>query len=186
MFIQTETTPNPLSLKFIPGRDVSPTPVAFNNSQEAEISPLAQALFRNKDVKAVFFGLDFITITKTPDANWELLKPDLLLTMMEHFSANIPLFKEDHTQKNKFQNNPDDEAIIAQIKEIIENRVRPAVADDGGDITFVGYKEGVVYLEMHGACSGCPSSTVTLKNGVENMLKHYVPEVVAVETYKED
>ena len=185
MFIQTESTPNPLTMKFIPGRTVMAEGTAFYTDIEtAKNSPLAQALFKVNDVNAVFFGSDFITITKTEHSDWSLLKAPLLTTIMEHFVAGKPVIAEDSgTTKatNATAGSENDSEIVTQIKELIETRVRPAVAQDGGDIVFHSYEEGIVKLELHGACSGCPSSTATLKQGIENMLKHYVPEVIAVE-----
>ena len=179
MFIQTEATPNPLTLKFNPGVPVMPSGTLFITSQkDSKNSPLAAELFRVEGVTAVFLGSDFITITKSPDAGWEMLKPALLTAIMDHFVAGKPVVVE-ATDSPAVSDNDSD--IVKQIKELIEMRVRPAVAQDGGDIIFRGFHDGIVQLELHGSCSGCPSSTVTLKNGIENMLKHYVPEVVAVE-----
>jgi Fe-S cluster biogenesis protein NfuA len=180
MFIQTETTPNPQTLKFLPGVDVLPGGTAFYTSKEsAKQSPLALALFRTQGVKAVFLGSDFITVTREEETPWDVLKPELLTGIMEHFVAGRPVIS-DATAAPKEETGEDSE-IVTQIKELLETRVRPAVAMDGGDIIYRGYHDGVVQLELHGSCSGCPSSTITLKNGIENMLKHYVPEVVAVE-----
>jgi Fe-S cluster biogenesis protein NfuA len=182
MFIQTETTPNPLSLKFLPGKEVSPkSPINFTSKEDAIISPLAKALFLNPHVVSVFFGKDFITITKSENAEWEVIKPEILLTMMEHFTSGAPLIVETDGEHQDTKVLETDSEIVAQIKEIIEHRVRPAVAQDGGDIIFHSFENGIVKLELHGSCSGCPSSTITLKNGIENMLKHYVPEVESVE-----
>lgn len=184
MFIQTEATPNPNTMKFLPGQDVLPTGTAFfTDSENAAKSPLAAALFEVKDVRAVFYGADFITVTKAEDAGWDVLKPSILTTIMEHFVSGAPLMGDAaasaaHTGRSY---SAEEQEIVEQIKELLETRVRPAVAQDGGDIVFHAYEDGIVKLEMHGACSGCPSSTATLKQGIENMLKHYVPEVVAVE-----
>lgn len=185
MFIQTETTPNPNTLKFLPGQDVLGDKTAFFTDKEnAAQSPLASALFVLPEIRAIFFGSDFITVTKTEVASWEILKPQILTTMMEHYQSGNPLLLDDApkpaVEKSETYSESEQE-IVDQIKELLETRVRPAVAQDGGDIIFHSFKEGVVYLEMHGACSGCPSSTATLKSGIENMLKHYVPEVQAVE-----
>lgn len=181
MFIQTEITPNPLTLKFIPGVTVMPTGTAFfTNEQDAKQSPLAQTLFRTPGVTAVFLGSDFITITRGVDDTWDMMKPQLLTAIMDHFVAGKPVILDTASSPPASASENDSE-IVRQIKELIETRVRPAVAQDGGDIIFRGFQDGIVQLELHGACSGCPSSTVTLKNGIENMLKHYVPEVVAVE-----
>jgi len=186
MFIQTEETPNPNTMKFIPGRDVMGDGTAFFiNADEAKQSPLAAALFENRHVRAIFFGSDFITITKAHDAEWGIIKAALLSTIMEHFVSGAPIM---HTGKadekpaaEEIVYSEDDQRIITEIKDLIETRVRPAVAQDGGDIIFHSFREGVVHLELHGSCSGCPSSTITLKQGIENMLKHYIPEVMAVE-----
>jgi Fe-S cluster biogenesis protein NfuA len=182
MFIQTEVTPNPLSMKFLPGREVNPkAPINFTSPEDCAISPLAKALFLNVNVTGVFFGKDFITVTKSENANWDVIKPDILLTMMEHFTSGAPLILESDGSHKDTEILETDSDIVAQIKEIIEHRVRPAVAQDGGDITFHSFENGVVKLKLQGSCSGCPSSSVTLKNGIENMLKHYVPEVESVE-----
>ena len=182
MFIQTESTPNPLTIKFIPGVDVNTgEPVGFTDKKSAAISPLAEALFTIDKIKGVFLGSDFITVTRAEDSQWELLKPEILTTIMEHFVAGRPVLASESKGSVHHQAHEDDSALVKQIKEIIETRVRPAVAQDGGDIIFHSYEDGIVKLELHGSCSGCPSSTVTLKNGIENMLKHYVPEVIAVE-----
>lgn len=181
MFIQTEPTPNPQTLKFIPGEEVLDSGTAFYTSAaNAANSPLAQAIFTVPNVNAVFFGSDFITVTKSEQGDWNVLKPLLLTTIMDHYVAGKPVVVEASKASSNTVSEFDSE-IVKQIKELIETRVRPAVAQDGGDIVFHDYTDGVVRLEMHGACSGCPSSTATLKQGIENMLKHYVPEVVAVE-----
>jgi Fe-S cluster biogenesis protein NfuA len=180
MFIQTETTPNPLTLKFMPGVDVLKDSTAFFTDKEmAEKSPLATALFMVEGVTAIFFSGDFITVTKKEEMEWDVMKPMLLTTISEHFVAGLPVLHESKPAKKA--DAEEDTEIVSQIKELIETRVRPAVAQDGGDIIFHSFKDGIVHLEMHGACAGCPSSTMTLKNGIENMLKHYVPEVQAVE-----
>ena len=185
MFIQTETTPNPNTLKFLPGQDVLGDKTAFFTDREnAAASPLASALFVLPDIRAVFYGADFITVTKTEAASWEILKPQILTTVMEHYQSGLPLMGEAKPAKaeNLDANYSEDEQeIVDQIKELLETRVRPAVAQDGGDIIFHRFKDGIVHLEMHGSCAGCPSSTATLKSGIENMLKHYVPEVESVE-----
>jgi len=182
MFIQTETTPNPLTLKFIPGIDVNKgEPVGFTDKKSARKSPLAEVLFEIPEVKGVFLGSDFITVTRSEHKPWDLLKPEILTTIMEHFVAGRPVLLSEG-EETAVTSNENDSDLVKQIKEIIETRVRPAVAQDGGDIVFHSFDEGIVRLEMHGSCSGCPSSTVTLKNGIENMLKHYVPEVIAVES----
>lgn len=184
MFIQTETTPNPNTLKFLPGQEVLGARTAFFTDKEnAAQSPLASALFVLPDIRAIFFGSDFVTVTKTEASSWEILKPQILTTMMEHYQSGNPLLLDEKPQAAEKTEtySENEQEIVDQIKELLETRVRPAVAQDGGDIIFHSFKEGVVYLEMHGACSGCPSSTATLKNGIENMLRHYVPEVMAVE-----
>jgi Fe-S cluster biogenesis protein NfuA len=180
MFIQTETTPNPSTLKFIPGENVLGSGTAnFNNKEDAAKSPLAQALFMINNVDAVFLGSDFISVTKKENTNWDSLKTEVLTTIMEHFVAGKPIMLEVGAKVES--HSEADSEVVKQIKELIETRVRPSVAQDGGDIIFHGFENGVVKLEMHGACSGCPSSSVTLKNGIENMLKHYIPEVESVE-----
>ena len=182
MFIQTEETPNPATLKFLPGRDVLGSgAVDFPDAESAKRSPLATALFQVEGVAGVFFGGDFITVTKS-GGEWEHLKPAILGAIMDHFVSGAPLMAEDDADMDTHaeHDGPDGE-IVSQIKELLDTRVRPAVAADGGDITFQGYEEGVVFLSMRGACAGCPSSTMTLKHGIENMLRHYIPEVTAVE-----
>jgi Fe-S cluster biogenesis protein NfuA len=188
MLIETETTPNPATLKFMPGRAVMDSGTRdFASHEEAEASPLAEALFGLGDVEGVFFGRDFVSVTATPTVEWPHLKPDVLSILLDHFSANMPLFKPataagfsvpDAGEHDGYD--PADEDIVVQIKELIETRVRPAVANDGGDIIFKGYDAGRVWLKMQGACAGCPSSTATLKQGIESLLKHYVPEVTEV------
>ena len=179
MFIQTEPTPNPLTLKFTPGVNVLETGTAFfTTSEDAGVSPLAASLFEVEGVNAIFLGSDFITVTKDEASHWEALKPILLTTIMDHFVSGKPVMI---SAGQAVVSNAEDSDLVKQIKELIETRVRPAVAQDGGDIIFKGFADGIVQLELHGSCSGCPSSTITLKNGIENMLKHYVPEVIAVE-----
>lgn len=182
MFIQTEATPNPQTLKFIPGREVmvdGSTAFYTDIEQAGKESPLAHNLLELKHISAVFLGSDFITVTKSETVEWDQLKPDLLNTIMQHFVSNQPVM----SQAVESGSAEADGELAGQIRELIETRVRPAVAQDGGDIIFKNFNEdtGVVQLEMHGACSGCPSSTLTLKSGIENMLKHYVPEVKEVE-----
>jgi Fe-S cluster biogenesis protein NfuA len=181
MFIETEGTPNPATLKFLPGRDVMGTGTAdFATASAAERSPLAFSLFQLPGVSRVFLGGDFVTITKSDLADWDALRPQVLGAIMEHFVAGRPVIDgNDDVLVEDIA--PEDQEIVDQIKELLDTRVRPAVASDGGDIVFRGYREGVVLLHMQGACSGCPSSSATLKHGIENMLKHYVPEVVAVQ-----
>lgn len=183
MFIQTETTPNPLTLKFLPGVPVLGEGATrfYTTNTKAEDSPLAQELFGIKGVTAVFLGADFITITKAENADWGVMKAELLTGIMDFFVAGRPVLKEQGAAPAKAAPTGEDSEIVKEIIELIDTRVRPAVAQDGGDIIFHSYAEGIVRLEMHGACSGCPSSTLTLKQGIENMLKHYIPEIVAVE-----
>lgn len=187
MLIETETTPNPATLKFLPGRPVMNAGTRdFASPEEAEASPLGQALFTLGDVEGVFFGRDFVSVTAAPGASWPHLKPDVLSILLDHFAGNMPLFYPASAnfsvpaEDAGFEDDPADEDIIVQIKELIETRVRPAVANDGGDIVYRGFQNGRVYLKMQGACAGCPSSTATLKNGIEQLLKHYVPEVTEV------
>jgi Fe-S cluster biogenesis protein NfuA len=188
MLIETETTPNPATLKFLPGRTVMDVGTRdFATPEEAEASPLAEALFGLGDVTGVFFGRDFISVTAAPGVEWEGLKPDVLGLLLDHFSANMPLFRPGNAggisvpaDDMMFAEDPEDADIVTQIKELIETRVRPAVANDGGDIVYRGFDKGKVYLQMQGACSGCPSSSATLKSGIEQLLKYYVPEVTEV------
>ncbi|MGB3317831.1 MAG: NifU family protein [Sphingopyxis granuli] len=190
MLIETESTPNPATLKFLPGRPVMDMGTRdFASPEEAEASPLATALFALGDVTGVFFGRDFISVTIAPGVAWGDVKPDVLGIMVDHFLADMPLFHPPSAtgiavpaeeEDGGFADDPADADIVAQIRELIETRVRPAVANDGGDIIYRGFDKGNVYLKMQGACSGCPSSTATLKNGIETLLKHYVPEVTAV------
>jgi NFU1 iron-sulfur cluster scaffold homolog, mitochondrial len=182
MFIETEGTPNPATLKFLPGRYVMGDGTAdFASSATAERSPLAGTLFALPGVARVFLGGDFITVTKTDDASWQALKPQVLAGIMEHFVAGRPVIDGVADEDLVEEIAPEEEEIVAQIRELLDTRVRPAVASDGGDIVFRGYRDGVVRLHMQGSCSGCPSSRATLKHGIENMLRHFVPEVVAVE-----
>jgi len=186
MFIQTESTPNPATLKFLPGREVmgEASVADFPDAAAAERSPLARALFANSDVTRVFFGSDFISVTKSDKSDWRHLKPSILGAIMEHFTRGMPLIEggsEEVSDEETFAEG--DAEIVSQIKELLDTRVRPAVANDGGDIIFRAFdgSSGVVSLHMRGSCAGCPSSTMTLKNGIENMLRHYIPEVTAVE-----
>jgi Fe-S cluster biogenesis protein NfuA len=188
MLIETETTPNPSTLKFLPGQVVMDTGTRdFAGPEEAAASPLAEALFDLGDVTGVFFGRDFISVTAAPGVNWPDLKPDVLGILLDHYSAQMPLFHAPTAAGFSVPatdelplDDPADADIVDQIKELIETRVRPAVANDGGDIVYRGFQRGVVFLQMQGACSGCPSSSATLKNGIEQLLKHYVPEVTEV------
>ncbi|MGM0559471.1 MAG: NifU family protein [Pseudomonadota bacterium] len=181
MFIQTEETPNPATLKFIPGQQVMEKGTAsFETAEQAQVSPLARRLFEIEGVSGVFFGQDFISVSKADDKEWFVLKPSILGAVMEHFVAKRPLFDAETQDADEGQDHGEDTEIVSTIKELLDTRVRPAVAQDGGDIVFHGFDRGVVYLHMQGACAGCPSSTATLKMGIENMLRHYVPEVVEV------
>lgn len=188
MLIQTETTPNPSTLKFLPGQKVMEAGTRdFATPEEAEASPLAEAIFSTGEVEGVFFGRDFISVTAAPGAEWRGLKPQVLEVLLDHFASAAPLFRAGTAAgiqvpaEEDFDDDPADAEIVAQIRELIDTRVRPAVAQDGGDIVYRGFRGGTVFLALHGACSGCPSSTMTLKNGIEGLLKHYVPEVVSVE-----
>lgn len=187
MFIQTEQTPNPATLKFLPGRSVlgGADPLDFASPDAAAASPLAAALFDVDGVTSVFLGADFISVSKQDDREWYVMKPSILGVIMEHFTAGRPVLATGAEQasdpaEESATYDPEDEAVVGQIRELLETRVRPAVAQDGGDIVFHGFKEGVVFLTMRGACAGCPSSTATLKMGIENMLRHYIPEVTEV------
>jgi len=190
MFIETETTPNPATLKFLPGEVVMPSGTReFTSPEAAAASPLAEALFALGDVTGVLYGRDFIAVTIAPGSEWAPLKPQVLALLLDHFVAQAPLFTSagadfvvpgEDADDIDYGDDPADAEIVEQIKDLIETRVRPAVANDGGDINYRGFREGVVYLKMQGACSGCPSSTATLKHGIESLLKHYVPEVSEV------
>jgi len=188
MFIETETTPNPATLKFLPGQQVMPSGTRdFASPEDAAASPLAEALFDTGEVTGVFFGRDFVSVTAAPGADWSALKPQVVAVLLDHFVSQAPLFSGGDAsgiavpaEDEVFDDDPGDAEIVEQIKELIETRVRPAVAGDGGDIRYRGFRDGVVYLTMQGACSGCPSSTATLKQGIEGLLKHYVPEVTEV------
>jgi Fe-S cluster biogenesis protein NfuA len=193
MFIETEQTPNPATLKFLPGRTVMATGTRdFASADEAAASPLAEALFDLGDVTGVFFGRDFISVTAAPGVAWSDLRTDVIAILLDHFSAEMPLFKvgtagdirvplDDGNDGAISSDDPEDAEIVAQIRELIDTRIRPAVANDGGDIIYRGFQRGTVYLKMQGACAGCPSSTMTLKSGIEQLLKHYVPEVTDVQ-----
>jgi Fe-S cluster biogenesis protein NfuA len=181
MFIETEQTPNPATLKFLPGRSVMAQGTAdFTSPEAAERSPLAQRLFQVEGISGVFLGSDFVTVTKAEPKTWQTLKPAILGIIMEHFAANRPVILDSAAAPTVPATEGEDSEIVTQIKELLETRVRPAVAQDGGDIIFQGYEDGVVFLHLQGSCAGCPSSTATLKMGIENMLKHYVPEIVEV------
>ncbi len=179
MFIQTEQTPNPATLKFLPGRAVMESGTAnFTDPQDAGRSPLAERLFTLPEVSGVFLGGDFITVTKAGDSDWFQLKPAVLAAIMEHFTAGLPVVTG--AAEADTASDSEDDDVVSAIKELLETRVRPAVAQDGGDIIFEEFTDGIVYLHMQGSCSGCPSSTATLKAGIENMLRHYIPEVIEV------
>lgn len=193
MFIQTEKTPNPAAIKFLPGIDISPNgPVFYDSIEEAadknspESSDLAVKMFQISGVEAVFYGYNFITITKKEEYDWNLLKPEILMVLMDHITAGFTVFDTvSDSVKNHLYDDKELSDIEKEIIEIIETRVRPSVAMDGGDITYRGFKDGIVFLQLKGACSGCPSSSVTLKNGIESMLQHFVPEVKSVEAINE-
>ena len=181
MFIQTEPTPNPNVLKFLPGRDVADSPTDFVNAEEAAASPLAEALFRIEGVTSVFFGYDYVSVTREPQGpEWPTMKAPILAAVMDHFVSGAPLM---HAAAVAGHSSAEDTEIVAEIKQLLDSRVRPAVAQDGGDILFDAFDEetGVLTLRMRGACAGCPSSTATLKSGVEQMMRHYIPEVTSVE-----
>ena len=184
MFIQTEATPNPATLKFLPGRTVMGEGAVadFPSAEQAGRSPLARALFETPEVSRVFFGSDFISITKR-EGDWKHLKPALLGVIMEHFTRGLPLIESAAEETDEASYGEGDPEVVAQIRDLIDTRVRPAVAQDGGDIIFKGFDgaTGIVSLHLQGSCAGCPSSTMTLRNGIENMLRHYVPEVTAVQ-----
>ena len=181
MFIQTEATPNPATLKFLPGRTVMQAGSAdFPTREGSEASPLAARIFGVEDVAAVFLGPDFVTVTKTDAVDWAHIKPAILGAVMEHFASGDPVMQGEGGTTGHAVHEGEDKEIVGQIIELLDTRVRPAVAQDGGDITFHGFDRGVVYLTMQGACAGCPSSTMTLKHGIENLLRHYIPEVTEV------
>jgi len=181
MFIQTESTPNPATLKFLPGQNVLEVGTAdFPTVDAASKSPLAKRIFGAGGVAGVFFGIDFVTVTKTDDVEWDHIKPAILGAIMEHYQSGAPVIEGEQAASGHAEHTGEDSEIVNQIKELLDTRVRPAVAQDGGDITFHGFDRGVVYLHMQGACAGCPSSTLTLKMGIENLLRHYIPEVVEV------
>lgn len=189
MFIETEATPNPATLKFLPGQEVMSAGTRdFRDEEDAAASPLADALFSLGDVTGVFFGRDFVSVTAGEGSDWSALKPQVVAILLDHFVSQAPLFHPaagngiavPAESDADYGDDPADADVVAQIKELLETRIRPAVANDGGDIAYRGFRDGVVYLTMQGACSGCPSSTATLKQGIEGLLKHYVPEVTEV------
>ena len=187
MLIQTEPTPNPATIKFLPGRAVMDSGTRdFASYEDADASPLAAAIFSIGDVEGVFFGRDFVSVTAAPGVEWGKLKPQVLEVLLDHFASGAPLFNAGSAADifiapEEIDDSGEDAEVVAQIRELIDTRVRPAVARDGGDIVYRGFKQGTVFLAMQGACSGCPSSTMTLKQGIESLLKHYVPEVEAVQ-----
>ena len=189
MFIETETTPNPATLKFLPGQKVMLSGTrTFTDDEQAAASPLAEALFSLGDVSGVFFGSDFVSVTAGQGVDWSALKPQVVGILLDHFVSGAPLFAMSSAgeiavpleEDNGVGHDPADAEIVEQILDLLETRVRPAVANDGGDVAYRGFREGVVYLAMQGACSGCPSSAATLKHGIESLIKHYVPEVTEV------
>ena len=181
MFIQTESTPNPATLKFLPGQNVLEAGTAdFPSAETAQTSPLAARIFAVGGVTGVFLCIDFITVTKSEDVAWDHVKPAILGAVMEHYQSGKPVLEGVQAASGHAEHTGEDAAIVNQIKELLDTRVRPAVAQDGGDITFHGFDRGVVYLHMQGACAGCPYSTLTLKMGIENLLRHYIPEVLEV------
>ena len=181
MFIQTESTPNPATLKFLPGQTVLEMGTAdFPSVEAAAKSPLASRIFAVDGVTGVFFGNDFVSVTKADAVEWDHIKPAILGAVMEHYQSGAPVMEEAQTNSGHAEHHGEDGEVVGQIKELLDTRVRPAVAQDGGDITFHGFDRGVVYLHMQGACAGCPSSTLTLKMGIENLLRHYIPEVTEV------
>jgi len=189
MLIETQPTPNPATKKFLPGVPVTEAGSRdFPDADSAAASPLAEALFRTGEVEGVFFGRDFVSVTALPDVDWAGLELDVLQILLDHFSSGAPLFHAGSAagimvapDETVVEENPEDADIVAQIHELLDTRVRPAVAQDGGDIVYRGYKSGTLYLAMQGACAGCPSSAITLKRGVENLIRHYVPEVETIE-----
>ncbi|MFV2002926.1 MAG: NifU family protein [Paracoccaceae bacterium] len=181
MFIQTESTPNPATLKFLPGQSVLDAGTAdFTSAEDTKDSPLAQRIFAVGGVTGVFFGTDFVTVTKAEDREWDHIKPAILGAIMEHFQSGEATVVGSAATVGHAEHDGPDSQIVNQIKDLLDTRVRPAVAQDGGDITFHGFDRGIVYLHMQGACAGCPSSTLTLKMGIENLLRHYIPEVIEV------
>ncbi|EKX58517.1 nitrogen-fixing NifU domain protein [Rhodobacter sp. AKP1] len=181
MFIQTESTPNPATLKFLPGQMVLEAGTAdFATPEAAATSPLARRIFAAGGVSAVFFGTDFVAVTKADEVAWDHIKPAILGAIMEHYQLGAPVLEGEQAASGHASHDGPDEDVVRQIKELLDTRVRPAVAQDGGDITFHGFDRGIVYLHMQGACAGCPSSTLTLKMGIENLLRHYIPEVLEV------
>ncbi|XP_050959039.1 NFU1 iron-sulfur cluster scaffold homolog, mitochondrial [Labeo rohita] len=188
MFIQTQDTPNPNSLKFLPGRVVLETgTMDFAGPRDAYCSPLARQLFRIDGVKSVFFGPDFITITKANgETEWKVIKPDVFATIMDFFTSGLPVVNEADAPRADTAPSEDDDEVVAMIKELLDTRIRPTVQEDGGDVLYRGFEDGIVKLKLQGSCTSCPSSIITLKNGIQNMLQFYVPEVEGVEQVKEE
>lgn len=187
MFIQTEPTPNPSTLKFLPGETVlDKRTINFTKAEDASVSPLASKLFSIDGVTGVFFGQDFISVSKQSTIDWDIIKPAILDAIMLHFTSGADLFTEQKAKSSNHEVTEEDDEVVKEIKELLDTRVRPSVAMDGGDIIFNRYEDGVVYLELHGACSGCPSSTATLKMGIENMLRYYIPEIQSVQPVDEN
>jgi len=182
MFIQTEDTPNPATMKFLPSRLVVEKPIEIADVSQAAVSPLAQALFKVEGVQGVFLGRDFISVTKAEDEEWQVLRPELLAVIMDHFVEDRPVLAEgaDAGAEQVTESKAEDEDVVRQICELLDKRIRPAIAQDGGDVAFEKYEDGVVYLRLKGACAGCPSATATLKVGIEQMLRHFIPEVQEV------
>ncbi|XP_052686197.1 NFU1 iron-sulfur cluster scaffold homolog, mitochondrial-like [Crassostrea angulata] len=187
MFIQTQETPNPNSLKFVPGVQVLESgTIDFPNPQSSACSPLAKLLFRIDGVKGVFFGPEFITVTKADDdLDWQVMKPDIYATIMDFFASNLPILTDEQPSADTAID-PDDDETVLMIKELLDTRIRPTVQEDGGDIVYMGFEDGIVKLKMQGSCTSCPSSVVTLKNGVQNMLQFYIPEVMGVEQIEDE
>ncbi|HAX91817.1 MAG TPA: NifU family protein [Rhodospirillaceae bacterium] len=181
MFIQTEDTPNPATMKFLPSRLVVHNPVDIDSAEKASVSPLAQALFAIDGVEGVFLGTDFISVTRKAEGrDWTVLRPAILAAIMDHFAKERPVMLDDAPDVSRTQASADDNDVVRQINELLDHRIRPAVMQDGGDVAFERYEDGIVYLRLKGACAGCPSATATLKVGIEQMLRHFIPEVQEV------
>ncbi len=180
MFIQTEDTPNPATMKFLPSRLVVEKPREIADAAQAVVSPLAASLFKIEGVAGVFLGRDFISVTKADAAEWQILRPEILAVIMDHFTQDLPVLNEGAQEEDGESATIQEGDVVAQIRELLDKRIRPAVAQDGGDVAFEGFKDGVVYLRLKGACAGCPSATMTLKVGIEQMLRHFIPEVQEV------
>lgn len=180
MFIQTEDTPNPETMKFLPSRLVVEKPLEIESAAQAAVSPLAEALFKVEGVKSVFLGRDFISVTKKDAEEWQVLRPEILAVIMDHLTQDRPVLTEGVAEMVSPPVSGDEEEVVTQIRELLDKRIRPAVAQDGGDVAFERYEDGIVYLRLKGACAGCPSATATLKFGIEQMLRHFIPEVQEV------